>query len=122
MTEIAALKSFFDSIVTTYPNDNVPDDAQYPYLTFEPVIGFWEQGAVPVQCQLWHRTESDAAVNKIVRDIAHAIGYGGASVACDGGWLWIKTGSPFAQTIVEHDDDTIKRRLINISVEFMTNY
>ena len=121
MTEIAALKRFLDNVVTSYPTDNVPTNATYPYLTFEPIIGFWEDGALPVQCQLWCRTDSDAAVNKIVRDLAHGIGYGGMPVAVDSGWIWIKKGTPFCVPVTITTDEGIKRRVINLSVEFFTN-
>lgn len=121
MTEIAAIKSFLNNIATAYPNDNVPTDVAYPYITFEPIIGFWEHGDVPIQCHIWHRTDSDAAINKLVRDLADAIGYGGATVSCDNGWLWIKLGTPFSQPVPVPDDTTLKRRLVNLRIEFITN-
>jgi hypothetical protein len=39
---------------------------------------------------------------------------------CDGGAVWIKRGSPFAQRIKNTSDDMIKRRYINLSAEFFT--
>lgn len=121
MTEIAAIINYFSNFATCYPSDAVPDDPKYPYLTVEPRIGFFDDGNVPVQVQLWHRTESDADVNAIVRDIGRDIDYGGMPVPCDGGWVWIKRGSPFVVPVTVTDDDSIKRRLINVSLEYF-NY
>jgi hypothetical protein len=121
MTEIAAIMNYFSQFATTYASDNVPTNAQYPYLTVEPRIAFFDDGDVPVQVQLWHRTDSDAAVNKIVRDIGRDIGYGGMPVPCDGGWVWIKKGSPFCVPVTIETDEAIKRRLINVSIEYMTD-
>jgi hypothetical protein len=121
MTEIAALLDFFSRVVPAYPSDNVPDDVAYPYVTVEPRFGAWGDGDVPVQLNLWERTTSDALVNGHVREFAALIGYGGAPVACDTGWLWVKRGSPFAVPVTDPDDDAIKRRLLNIVIEFITD-
>lgn len=120
MTEFAALLNFFGEVVPAYPSDNVPDDVTYPYVTIEPRIGAWGDGEIPLQAQLWERTTSEAQVNAHVRAIGEAIGYGGAPVPCDGGWLWVKRGTPFVVPVTVEDDDAIKRRLININVEYNT--
>ena len=120
MTETAEILAYFNQFATAYPSDNVPDDATYPYITVEPKLGYWGGGDVPIQINLWHRTDNEAAINSIVRDIGNDISYSGVARPCDGGWLWIKRGSPWVVPIVEPTDDAIKRRLINVSVEFMT--
>jgi len=120
MTEIATLLAYFGKFATAYPSDNVPTDAEYPYITVEPRLAFFGDGDVPIQLNLWARTDSDAAVNKIVRAIGEDIGYGGMPRPCDGGWLWIKRGTPLVVPVTVPDDEAIKRRLINVSVEFMT--
>ena len=120
MTEIAALRSYFAGVAPIFPHDSVPDDVDYPYFTFDPVMGFFNDGDVPMQIQLWHRTASDAEINSIARELGRLIGYGGATVMCDSGWLWIKRGTPFMVPITTPDDDMVKRRLINVRVEFIT--
>ncbi len=121
MTEIAALRSFFSNVAPIYPHDNVPDGAEYPYFTFEPVFSFFNDGDVPTQIHLWHRTSSDAEINGIARELGRLIGYGGTPVMCDNGWIWIKRGSPFIVPVNTLDDDMLKRRLINVNVEFITD-
>jgi hypothetical protein len=120
MTEIGAILAFFGEFATAYASDNVPDSPTYPYLTVEPRVGFFDDGEIPVQVQLWHRTESDAEVNEIARQIGRAIGYGGVTLACDTGWVWIKRGTPFVVPVTIETDDAIKRRLINVSIEYIT--
>ena len=120
MTDVGALLAFFGQFATAYPSDNVPDNPAYPYVTVEPRSSFFGDGDVPIQVQVWDRTESDAAVNSVVRAIGRGIGYGGTSVTCDAGWLWIKRGNPFVVPVTITGDDAYKRRLINVSVEYIT--
>ena len=40
--------------------------------------------------------------------------------ACDGGAIWIKRGEPFAQNMGDQNDDMIRRKIINLSVEYLT--
>lgn len=120
MTEIAAIREFFGQIAPLYPHDNVPDGASYPYLTFDPSFAFFGDGDVHYQLHLWHRTASDASINSVARDIGRLIGYGGTAVMCDSGWVWIKRGAPFVVPVATPDDDMLKRRLINVLIEFIT--
>ena len=38
----------------------------------------------------------------------------------DGGVLWLKRGTPFAQSMGDETDDLIKRKYLNITAEFLT--
>jgi hypothetical protein len=70
---------------------------------------------------VWYRGESEAAPNAKVREMFQAIGMGGVCVACDGGMLWIKRGSPWAQAVtIEGEDEMVKRRYVNVNIEFLT--
>ena len=40
--------------------------------------------------------------------------------ACDSGAIWIKRGEPFAQNMGDQNDDMIRRKIINLSVEYLT--
>ena len=75
----------------------------------------------PVPVNVWYRTESEAAPNAKVREISNAIGMGGVTLPCDGGMLWVKKGSPWAQAVtVEGEDEKVKRRYVNINIEYLT--
>lgn len=107
--------------IPVYAAGAVPDDAAMPYITYTAADGAWGDGEVSVQADLWYRTESEAEPNAKVAEIARELGRGGAMVACDGGGFWVKRGAPFAQAVPD-TDASVKRRYINLSVEFMTEY
>lgn len=122
MTQEAAIYQFLSGFaIPAYASASVPDQAQFPYLTYDLVLGEWEQGEVNMPVNVWYRTESEAAPNAKVREIGTAIGRSGVTVPCDGGFLWLKKGSPWAQSVtVDGEDEKVKRRLLNISIETMT--
>lgn len=120
MTEIATILDFFSGVLPTYPNDAVPDDVSYPYATIEPRIGYWDDGDVLVQLQVWCRTTTELEPNAYVRKLAEHVGYGGTALPCDGGWVWIKRGTPWSVVVQSEHDDAVKRRIINLTIEFMT--
>ena len=121
MTPEAAIYQFMSGFgVPAYPASSVPDDASFPYITYDLVIGEWEQGEVNMPVNVWYRTESESEPNAKVREMAQTIGYGGVTVWCDGGMLWFKKGSPWAQAVtVEGQDEMVKRRYVNINLEYL---
>ena len=122
MTPEAAIYTFLSGFsIPAYASSSVPDQAQFPYLTYDLVLGEWEQGEVNMPVNVWYRTESEAAPNAKVREISNAIGMGGVTLPCDGGMLWVKKGSPWAQAVtVEGEDEKVKRRYVNINIEYLT--
>ena len=122
MTAEAALYSFLSGFgVPAYASTSVPDQAAFPYITYDLVVGEWMGVEVNVPVNVWYRTESEALPNAKVREMSSVIGAGGVTVPCDGGMLWVKKGSPWAQAMtVEGEDDKVKRRYVNINVEFLT--
>ena len=120
MTKQEALYSFFSSFgIDAHEETNVDQSATMPYLTYTYADDdFWgDQASIVVN--LWYQTESNAAINAMVDTIATAVGSGGKSIACDEGAIWIKKGSPFAQSLAD-DDPAIRRRYINLTAEFLT--
>ena len=122
MTPEAAVYTFLSSFgIPAYAASSVPDQATFPYLTYDLVLGEWGQPEVNMPVNVWYRTESEAQPNAKVREIADAIGLGGVTVPCDGGMLWLKKGSPWAQAVtVEGEDEKVKRRYVNINIEYLT--
>lgn len=122
MTPEAAIYTFLSGFaIPAYAASSVPDQAAFPYLTYDLVIGEWEQGEVNMTVNVWYRTESEAQPNAKVREIGAAIGLSGVTLPCDGGMLWLKKGSPWAQALsIEGEDEKVKRRLLNVSIETMT--
>ena len=120
MTKGAALQSFFDRIMTSYAASAVPDDATLPYLTYELLTSAWNGGEVGLTVNMWFRTTSEKEPNAAVDKLSKAIGLGGVQIPCDDGVIWLKRGSPWAQSLTDETDKTIKRRYINVTAEYLT--
>lgn len=121
MTKEAALKSFFSSFgITAYASTAVPNDVTFPYLTYEVITSFWEGGEVGLTVNLWYFTSGESEPNAKARELSEAIGLGGKILPCDGGYIWLKRGSPWCQSLTDETDKNIKRRYINVTAEYMT--
>lgn len=132
MKKDKALYSWFQGFgipfypVTALPpavNDtSVPEDERlkFPYGTYEPTFGRFGD-SVSIGVNLYYLTESEAVPNAKADEIGDAIGMGGTIVKCDEGAMWIKRGSPFSQGLLDPDNQNIKRRYIQIIIEFLTN-
>lgn len=120
MTKEAALQAFFEQFLPSYAASAVPDDVEFPYLTYELITSAWEEGEVGLTVNLWYYTTSEAAPNAKVREISSAIGMSGTLVPCDDGAIWFKRGSPWAQSLTDSTDTRIKRRYLNVTVEYLT--
>ena len=120
MTKDKALHAWFSQFLTAYPTSNVPEDAVFPWLTYELITGSWESGEIALTVNLWYYTESEAIPNAKAQELSDAIGYGGVTLPCDGGFIWLKRGSPWCQNLQDDTDPNIKRRYINVTAEYMT--
>lgn len=122
MTKSQALQTFFSSFgLTAYTSTSVPDDVIFPYLTYDLITGAWGDEQAAITVNLWFYTESEAIPNAKAEEISKKIGLGGITIPCDDGIIWIKRGSPWCQSLTDETNKTIKRRYINITVEYLTN-
>ena len=120
MTKAAAIYQFWNSFgLTAYEENTVPDDATFPYITYQLVTDSFNR-EVLVTASLWYRSESWSAINAKTEEISHRISRGGKVISCDGGAIWLKRGQPFAQSMSDESDNLIKRKYLNITAEFMT--
>lgn len=104
--------------IPAYPVSSTPDQADYPYITYNLVIGdFYNE--VSMQVDVWYYTESESAINAKVREIESAITGGRNRIAYDGGGILLFKGSPWAQA-VQDTDNAVKRRYINLDMQFIT--
>ena len=120
MTKGAALQSFFNSIMPAYAETSVPDDASFPYLTYQLALNAWDSGETALAINMWFRTTSEAVPNAKAQELSDAIGYSGITIPCDGGFIWLKRGSPWCQSMRDESDSMIKRRYINVIAEYFT--
>ena len=120
MTKAAAIYQFWNSFgLTAYEENTVPDDAKFPYITYQLVTDSFDR-EVAVTASLWYRSESWTDINAKTDEISQEISRGGKIIACDGGAIWLKRGQPFAQNMGDESDYLIKRKYLNITAEFMT--
>lgn len=120
MTKGEVLQSFFGRFLTAYPSTSVPDDVTFPYLTYEPIFDSWGGGEVGLTVNLWFYTTSEAIPNAKAEELSEAIGLGGITLPCDGGYIWLKRGSPWCQSLSDATNPGIKRRYINVTAEYLT--
>lgn len=121
MTKGAALHQFFNGFgIPAYTTTSVPDDAVFPWLTYELVTGSIENGENALTVNLWYYGDSEAIPNAKAQEIADAIGYRGKILNVDGGFIWIKRGSPWCQNLRDDTNSNIKRRYLNIIAEYLT--
>ena len=120
MTKDKALHAWFSQFLLAYPTSSVPKNATFPWLTYELSMGAFDSGEIGLTVNLWYYTEGEAAPNAKAQEMSDAIGPGGVVLPCDGGYIWIKRGSPWCQSIVDESDSYIKRRYINVTVEYLT--
>lgn len=123
MTKAAAIYQFWKSFgLPTYEENSVPtgDNAPaLPYLTYQFATDDFGK-EVALTGSLWYRSTSWTQANEKAEEISKAIGRGGKMIPCDGGAIWIKKGTPFAQNMGDESDDKIKRKYLNLVVEYFT--
>ena len=120
MTKAAAIYQFWSGFgLTAYEENTVPEDAVFPYITYQLVTDSFDR-EVAATASLWYRGESWTAINAKTEEISANIGLGGKIIKCDGGRIWIKRGQPFAQNMGDESDDLIKRKYLNVNIEYFT--
>ena len=120
MTKAAAIYQFWNSSgLTAYEENSVPDEAAFPYITYQLVTDSFDRELL-LTASLWYRSVSWTGINAKTEEISHTISRGGKIISCNGGAIWLKRGQPFAQNMGDESDDLIKRKYLNITAEFMT--
>ena len=120
MTKAAAIYQFWNSFgLTAYEENSVPDDATFPYITYQLVTDSFDR-EIPLTVSIWYRSESWTGINAKTEEISQKISRGGKIISCDDGAIWLKRGQPFAQNMGDESDDLIKRKYLNITADFMT--
>ena len=126
MTEAAVIQGFMSSFgVPAYTSASVPDDAGFPYLTYELSISDWGDFPTSLAVNLWYRGSDDGSsanvlANAKVAEIKNFLSHGGVQLTCDSGTIWIKRGAPFSQSMGDPSDGEIRRRYILLDVEYNT--
>lgn len=123
MTKGQAIQAFWEGFgMEAYDVTAVPDNAPFPYITYEvrtDSIG----GLCMANVSLWYRSYSWKEISEKTEEISRAITtMYPPSIKIDGGRLYISKGTPFAQRGGNVSDDAIRRMILNINYEFLTEY
>lgn len=120
MDKAQALHSFWSSFgIPAYDENTVDPDAVMPYITYEASTDSFDK-TLPLTASIWYHSTSWAAISQKADEIATAISYGGVMQPFDGGAVWIGRGSPFAQRMGDDSDSNIRRIVLNITAEFIS--
>lgn len=122
-TKAATIYEFWNSFeMPAYEENSVPtgeDAPKFPYITYQLVTDSLG-GEVVMSASIWYRGTSWLEANAKTDEISRAIGIGGKVLDCDGGKVWLKRGTPFAQNMSDESDNLIKRKYLNITAEYLT--
>lgn len=116
MNSSQRLQSFWRTFAEAYDETSVPDSAGFPRITYEGGSDDFDH-PVGSTASIWSYSASWAEAENIKEEIAFAITRGGVVLPYDGGTLWIKRGTPFAQR-VDSGDDSIRRIVLQLEYEF----
>ena len=121
MKKAEALHSFWSSFqLPAYDEYTVPDKPEYPYITYEVSEGELDYPVV-LTASLWYSGTSWKQAEDKADEIAETIKHM-RPIKIDRGYVVITAGSPFAQRMYDPNDDRVRRMLINITVEYFTEY
>lgn len=120
-TKAAAIQGFLSSFgIPAYAASSVPDDAEMPYITYVLVTDAFTGQESNMEADIWYYGDGEVAPNAKAQEVSDRLGLGGRMLPCDGGAIWVKRGSPFCQVVTDSTDDKVKRRYLNLSLEFIT--
>lgn len=120
MTKNKALYAWFNEFMPFYRASSVPGDVVFPYGTYEYIESAFDGGENGMTVNLWFYTTSESTPDAKAQELSELIGNGGITIPCDGGYIWLKRGTPFCQSLKDETDSNIKRRYINITAEYLT--
>ena len=122
-TKAATIYEFWNSFeMPAYEENSVPtgeDAPKFPYITYQLVTDSLGN-EVAMTASLWYRGTSWLEANAKTEEISQRIGRKGIVLDCNGGKVWIKRGTPFAQNMGDESDNLIKRKYLNITAEYLT--
>lgn len=124
MTKLQAIKSFLSGFgLKAYHEDYIyaPDVAlPLPYITYSVQFDNYRGGSRPLIVTAWYRTNDPQPLEEFEVLVAQRVGIQGTVIPCDDGYVWIKRGTPFGQTLDDPSDKFVKRVIINLMVEYNT--
>lgn len=119
MDKIQALHSFWSGFgLKAYDEMTVPDDAKLPYITYGVTSDDFGNNVMQT-ASIWYRSKSWSEITKKEQEISSYITRGGKMVPFDGGSIWIRKGTPWAQRLSDASNYDIRRIVLNVNIEFL---
>ena len=119
-----ALYKFWSSFgVPAYEENSVPEDATMPYITYEAAVAPFETD-VSLSASIWDRTTKGTAfIDSKADEIEQFIKNIHACPVIKGGRyrVFIPEGAEFARNMDDPEDRLIKKKILTVNFEFMTN-
>ena len=123
MTKAATIQGFWESFgLAAFEENAVPsgkDAPEFPYITYELVTDDLGN-TTAMSASLWYRGTSWVPANAKADEIGARLGYASVRLSCDGGRIWLRRGTPFAQSMGDPSDDMIRRKAISVDAMFLT--
>ena len=123
MDSAQALHNFWSGFGwKAYDTSTVPSaelNPEMPRITYDVVMSEFLDTVYP-SASLWDRGYSWENITRKAMEIYEYIGLGGRVIKFDGGYIWIRRGSPFSQRMSD-EDDSIRRIYLNIEAEYFIN-
>lgn len=106
--------------VPAYEENSVPDDVDFPYITYQAVSAGFDEVA-NISASVWTRSPSWETADRLADAIEARLDGGAALVwntSLSGGLLWITPNAPFAQNMGDPNDDLVKRKLMSATAHY----
>lgn len=119
MDKQQALQSFWNGFgLPAYEESTVEEDAEMPYITYNVISDSFEN-TVTLNADIWYYSKSWKGIDQMSNAIARLIGLGGVLMRIEGGYLWVKKGTPFSQHVTD-PNDMVRRIRLTVEADFLT--
>lgn len=119
--------------VLAFEENSMPDDetiqslidagvaeAKYPYIAYQVIVDDLGHPVFPT-ASIYDRSTSWKRVDELANTISERIQKTN-TIKLDNGRMFITKGSPFMQHQMESEDMNIRRVILNLGIEFFTEY
>ena len=112
--------------VLAFEENSMPDDetiqsqAKYPYIAYQVIVDDLGHPIFPT-ASIYDRSTSWKRADELANVISERIQKMN-TIKLDNGRMFITKGSPFMQHQMESEDMNIRRVILNLGIEFFTEY
>lgn len=119
MDKLQAYNAFWNSFgLRAYEATSVPDGAIMPYITYESAEDDFNH-QLALTASIWYRSASWSECVAKLKEIENEIARSGKIIPYSTGVMWIQKGIPWATRMGDENDDSVRRIVLNLIVEFV---